>query len=117
VESNGGQIHYVEGLKKFLTERYSDEGWKDGAQTQTLLLPRDINNSVQKEQRISMLEPYLDNFTLQLREEMSKKFRNLNNELEDWPNSEFDDCLDSLSGCFFTAFKTFKLQYLYLAGS
>jgi hypothetical protein len=119
-EDNAGQVHYTEGLKKFLTERYSDEDWVETAEelggATHLILPRGVTNTVQKEERISMLEPYLDNFTILLREDMQKHFRGLNNELEDWPNSEFDDCLDSLSGAFFSAFRTFQLNYLYLAG-
>lgn len=115
-EDNAGQTHYTEGLKKFLTEKYADKDWVEMARLQGgtthLILPRGVTNLVAKEERISMLEPYLDNFTLLLREDMNKDFRGLNDEFEDWPNSEFDDCLDSLSGAFFSAFRTFQLSYL-----
>lgn len=117
VENNAGQIHYVEALRKFLIDRYADVDWvaraAENGGTVALILPRGVNNSVAKEERISMLEPHLDNFTLMLRESMFADFKDLVDEFENWPNSEFDDCLDSLSGAFFSAYKTFQLRYLH----
>lgn len=74
-------------------------------------VPRIVTNMVPKEERIAMLEPYLDNWTITLPEE-KRKFRGFYDELEDWPNSSFDDILDSFSGCFFSAYKTHRLRYL-----
>ncbi len=74
-------------------------------------VPRIVTNMVPKEERIAMLEPYFDNWTLSLPEER-RMFRGFYDELEDWPNSAFDDVLDSVSGAFFTAYKTTRLRYL-----
>ncbi len=76
-------------------------------------------NSVNKEERISSLEPHLDNGTLVLRAEMllgRGTFKELHDELSDWPHSAWDDGLDSLSGCFFSAYRTFKFASLYHGG-
>lgn len=116
VEGNGGQIHYINALKRYLTELYSDMDWKMKAATQHLIMPRTIMNVTPKEDRISALEPYLDNGTIILREELldaRSDFKELANELDDWPNSEFDDALDAFSNCFFSAFRTFRFANLY----
>lgn len=75
------------------------------------VVPRSVQNSVPKEERIAMLEPYLDNWTIRLPEDR-RGFKGFYDELEDWPRSAFDDILDSFSGCFFSAFRTFRLRYL-----
>jgi len=77
----------------------------------TTLVPRSVQNSVPKEERIAMLEPYLDNWTIRLPEDR-RRFKGFYDELEDWPRSPFDDILDSFSGCFFSAYRTFRLRYL-----
>ena len=118
-ESNAGQIHYITALRKYLGELYSDDTWRSRAKTAHLLLPRGIVNKANKEQRISAIEPYLANGTLMLPDEMLEPrsdFKELASELEDWPNSVFDDGLDALSGCFFTAFRNFRFGYLYNGG-
>lgn len=74
-------------------------------------VPRVVHNTVNKEERIAMLEPYLDNGTLLLPGNRAK-FPAFYDELDDWPLSQFDDVLDSVSGCFFSAYRTFKLRYL-----
>jgi len=66
---------------------------------------------VPKEERIAMLEPYCDNWTLLLPEDR-RRFRGFYDELEDWPHSSFDDVLDSVSGAFFSGYRTTRLRYL-----
>lgn len=75
------------------------------------IVPRSVQNSVPKEERIAMLEPYLDNWTIRLPEDR-RRFKGFFDEIEDWPRSQFDDILDSFSGCFFSAYRTFRLRYL-----
>lgn len=99
VEDRGDQF-YIGPLKEYLRAR----GIKRP-------VPRIVTNSVQKEERIGMLEPYLDNGTLVLPEER-RLFPAFYDELEDWPRSDFDDILDSVSGCFFSGYKTHRLRYL-----
>lgn len=77
----------------------------------TRVVPRSVQNSIPKEERIAMLEPYLDNWTIRLPEDR-RRFKGFFDEIEDWPRSAFDDILDSFSGCFFSAFRTFRLRYL-----
>ena len=119
VEGNAGQTHYVSALKKFLGNLYADDDWLMQAKTNSFVFPRTIMNSVNKEERISSLEPHLDNGTLVLRAEMllgRGTFKELHDELSDWPHSAWDDGLDSLSGCFFSAYRTFKFASLYHGG-
>lgn len=112
VEANAGQMFYINALREYIMDKFRDPDWRKDSATKNLILPRSVTNTVAKEQRISMLEPYMDNWTLQLPLDMPKRHRKLMDELESWPTSTFDDCLDSLSGCFFSAFRTFKLAYL-----
>ena len=112
VETNAGQLFYYNALKDYILDKFRDPDWVKDSATRNLIVPRAVVNTVAKEQRISMLEPYLDNWTLLLPQDIAKKHRKLMDELECWPSSEFDDCLDSLSGCFFSCFRTFKLSYL-----
>lgn len=118
-EQNAGQIHYITALRKYLGELYGDDTWRAHAKTAHLLFPRGIISRANKEQRISAVEPYLANGTIMLPDEMLEPrsdFKELMTEFEDWPNSEFDDGLDSFSGCFFTAFRSFRFGYLYNGG-
>lgn len=112
VENNAGQVHYVTALNKFLTEKFADEDWVAKSATRYQISARGVNNSVPKNDRISMLEPYLDNGTLQLPLDIHTKHRDLADEFDEWPSSQFDDCLDAVSGCFFSAYRTFQLRYL-----
>jgi len=94
-----GDNYYVNGLKEFLTRR--------GLRRP---VPQVVTHRVNKVERISMLEPYLDNWTLILPANR-RRFKEFYTELETYPYCDFDDVLDSLSGCFFAAYKTFRLRY------
>jgi len=116
VEGNAGQMHYITALRNFLTEKFADQDWRMRAETKHLLVPRSVMSSVNKEARISALEPHLENHTLILPDTLMDSrsvFRELNDELADWPNSDYDDGLDALSGCFFSCFRSFQFSALY----
>ena len=116
VEGNAGQTHYVTALRTFLSNLYADSDWREKAETKHLLLPRSVVSFTNKEARISAIEPYLDNHSIILPAEMMEsrsKYRELASELDDWPNSDYDDALDALSGCFFSAFRSFRFAGLY----
>ena len=112
VENNAGQVHYVTALNQFLAQKFADPEWVSTSSTPYLIQARGVNNSVPKNDRISMLEPHLDNGTLHLPADIHSKHRDLADEFDEWPASQFDDCLDAVSGCFFSAFRTFQLRYL-----
>jgi len=79
-------------------------------------VPRRVTHSIPKEYRINALEPHLQTHKLILPSTTNlvrSKLRFLFDELDDFPHSEYDDCLDSLSGAFFSAYKTHKLAYLH----
>lgn len=111
-EANAGQSYYVNALRAYLAEQFADPEWRARAATRNLIIPRPVINTVAKEKRIASLEPYLDNHTLELPANMAKRFRPFMDELECWPTSPFDDCLDALAGCFFSAFRTYRFSHL-----
>ena len=116
VEGNAGQTHYINALKTYLTAQYADTDWRQRAKTQHLLYPRTVMSSVAKEARIAALEPHLANHTILLPEEMMESrshYRELADELSDWPNCDFDDGLDAFSGAFFSGFRNFRFAALY----
>lgn len=113
VESNGGQMHYINGLEKAIMEKYADRNWVQTAKTRYPVRPRGAHNSINKHERIQMLEPYLDNHTLHLRENMQTTHPVLWDSLSTYPACEYLDALDGLAGAFFSAYKTFRLTYLY----
>lgn len=109
VEGNGGQQLYVSILKQKIAEKMRDTEWVASAKTKNTLVPRQIMNCVSKEHRIRALEPFLDTGTLLLRENMAQRYPDLFAEFEAWPHAAYDDSLDSLSGSFFSSYKTYKL--------
>lgn len=117
VESNGGQMHYINGLEKAIFEKYAEPGYAATCNTKYPLKPRAVNNSASKDERIQMLEPYLDNKTLHLREDMQTSSPELWESLSTYPACEYMDPLDGLSGAFFSAYRTYRLSYLNQAAS
>lgn len=117
VESNGGQMHYINALEKAVFEKYAEPEYSNTCKTKYPLKPRAVNNYTSKDERIQMLEPYLDNKTLHLREDMQSSSPELWESLSTYPACEYMDPLDGLSGAFFSAYRTYRLSYLNQAAS
>lgn len=69
-------------------------------------VPRRFITTIAKQAREESIEPYLANHTIIL----SHKHVELINELEDHPDCDKHDAIDSLAGCFGSAYKAYKFR-------
>ena len=72
------------------------------------IVPRRVKSVISKVAKIEALEPFLANHTILLNYNTTE----LLNEMEDYPNCDKDDALDSLAGCFGAAYKKYRFRCL-----